>query len=107
MLGAGGGLAVTVPPGTHLDAVPALRLQLDIWYGEDRRHVLQLPEPWGEVAEILVMQRSLSRQTVLWEALEEPGGQLLSVVHIAQLVPRLSQLLSAVYCEAIWLEVRQ
>ena len=38
VLGAGGGLAVTVSPGTHLDAVPALRLQLDICYGEDRRH---------------------------------------------------------------------
>lgn len=48
------------------------------------RTVLQLPEPWREVAEVFVVQCCLGRQPVLWEALEEPGGQLLSMVHIAQ-----------------------
>lgn len=33
-----GCLSMTVPSCTHLYAVPALCLQLDIWYGEDRRH---------------------------------------------------------------------
>lgn len=48
------------------------------------RTVLQLPEPWRKVAEVFVVQRCLGWQAVLWEALEEPGGQLLSMVHIAQ-----------------------
>lgn len=48
------------------------------------RTVLQLPEPWRKVAEVFVVQCCLGRQPVLWEALEEPGGQLLSVVHVAQ-----------------------
>ncbi len=46
--------------------------------------VLQLPEPWREVAEVFVVQRCLGWQAVLWEALKEPAGQLLSMVHIAQ-----------------------
>lgn len=33
-----GRLPMTVPSCTHLYAVPALCLQLDVWYGEDRRH---------------------------------------------------------------------
>ncbi len=46
--------------------------------------VLQLPEPRRKVAEVFVVQRCLGWQAVLWEALKEPGGQLLSMVHIAQ-----------------------
>lgn len=48
------------------------------------RTVLQLPEPWRKVAEVFMVQCCLSWQPVLWEALEELGGQLLSMVHIAQ-----------------------
>lgn len=38
VLAAGRGFSMTVPPCTHLYAVPALCLQLDIWYSEERRH---------------------------------------------------------------------
>lgn len=38
VLAARGRLPVAVPPRAHLYAVPALCLQLDIWYSEDRRH---------------------------------------------------------------------
>lgn len=48
------------------------------------RTVLQLPEPRRKVAEVFVVQRCLGWQPVLWEALEEPGGQLLRMVHVAQ-----------------------
>lgn len=38
VLAAGGGLPMAVFARAHLYAVPALRLQFDVWYSEDRRH---------------------------------------------------------------------
>lgn len=44
----------------------------------------QFPQPRGQVTKILMAQGSLCRQSVLWGTLQELGGQILCMIHIAE-----------------------
>jgi len=46
--------------------------------------VRQFPESRGQMVEVLMVERRLGRDTVLWEALEKSGSQLFSMIYITQ-----------------------